>query len=141
MDLLGIGPLELLFIILIALIVLGPRDMVKAGRNLGRFLRRIATSQEWRTVQQASREFRHLPNKLMRDAGLEEIQDNLNKQLSDISQINTNIKNDINKAQSGLSPWTTPPPKDTSNSPSQGLSDRTIQPPPHSPPSEDPNQS
>lgn len=134
MDLLGIGPLELLFIILIALIVLGPRDMVKAGRNLGRFLRRIATSQEWRTVQQASREFRHLPNKLMRDAGLEEIQDNL-------SQINTDLRKDIDKVQSGLSPWTTPPPKDPSNNPSQGLSDRTIQPPPHSPPSEDPNQS
>jgi Sec-independent protein translocase protein TatA len=36
MDFLGVGPLELLFILLIALIVLGPNDMVKTGRTLGK---------------------------------------------------------------------------------------------------------
>ena len=34
MEILGIGPLELFFILIIALIVLGPNDMVKAGRIL-----------------------------------------------------------------------------------------------------------
>ena len=63
MEILGIGPLELIFIFLIALIVLGPTDMVKAGRTLGRFMRRIVTSPGWRTLQQASREMRYLPNK------------------------------------------------------------------------------
>ena len=38
MEILGIGPLELIFILLIALIVLGPGDMVKTGRTIGRFL-------------------------------------------------------------------------------------------------------
>ena len=68
----GIGPLELFFIILIALIVLGPRDMVKAGRTLGRLLRRLVTSPTWQTVQQTSRDLRRLPTKLMREAGMEE---------------------------------------------------------------------
>jgi Sec-independent protein translocase protein TatA len=74
MDILGIGPLELFFIILIALIVLGPKDMVKAGRTIGKNLRKIVTSENWRTIQQASNEIRTLPNRLMRDAGLDEIQ-------------------------------------------------------------------
>ena len=44
MELFGIGPLELLFILIIALIVLGPKDMVKAGRTLGRFMRQLMMS-------------------------------------------------------------------------------------------------
>jgi len=72
MDILGIGPLELLFILIIALIVLGPNDMVKAGRTAGRLLRRVVTSPTWRMVQQTSRDLRNLPNTLIRDAGLED---------------------------------------------------------------------
>lgn len=72
MEVLGVGPLELLFILLIALILLGPNDMVKAGRQLGRLLRSIITSPTWQAVQQTSRDLRYLPNKLMREAGLDE---------------------------------------------------------------------
>src|SRR3990172_8299365 len=39
MELLGIGPLELAFIILIAVIVIGPRDIGKFARGAGRRLR------------------------------------------------------------------------------------------------------
>ncbi len=77
MEFLGIGPLELFFIVLIALIVLGPKDMVKAGRTIGRFLRTLVTSPTWRTIQQTSRELRYLPNRLMREAGLEDLKQNL----------------------------------------------------------------
>lgn len=72
MDIFGIGPLEILFIILIALIVLGPKDIAKTGRSLGRFMRQVATSPSWKAVQQTSKELRNLPTKLMREAGLEE---------------------------------------------------------------------
>jgi uncharacterized protein YjiS (DUF1127 family) len=72
MEILGIGPLELFFILIIALIVLGPKDMVKAGRTIGRFLRSLVTSPTWRAVSRTSTELRNLPNKLIRDAGLEE---------------------------------------------------------------------
>ncbi len=73
MEILGIGPLELFFILIIALIVLGPNDMVKAGRTLGRLMRGIVTSPTWQMIQRTSREFRYLPNKLMREAGIEEL--------------------------------------------------------------------
>jgi Sec-independent protein translocase protein TatA len=105
MELFGIGPLELLFILLIALIILGPGDMVKAGLTLGRFLRKIITSPEWRTVQKASQELRNLPNRLMREASL----DDLSKDLADINKIGGELNSDIKKVELDLSPWTTPP--------------------------------
>jgi Sec-independent protein translocase protein TatA len=39
MDILGIGIQEILFILVIALIIFGPKDIVKAGQTAGRFLR------------------------------------------------------------------------------------------------------
>ncbi len=105
MEILGVGPLELLFILIIALIVLGPGDMVKTGRNLGRLLRRIITSPEWRTVQKASRELRYLPNRLMREAALED----LNKDLQDINKVGAELRGDVKQVENDLSSWTTPP--------------------------------
>ncbi len=112
MEILGIGPLELLFILLIALIILGPGDMVKAGRTLGRFLRKIVTSSEWRTVQKASRELRYLPNRLMREASLEDLQ----KDLADINKIGGQISSEVKKVELDLSSWTTPPESDVTAS-------------------------
>jgi sec-independent protein translocase protein TatB len=105
MELFGIGPLELFFILVIALIILGPKDMVKAGRTLGRFMRKVVTSQEWRTVQKASREFKNLPNRLMREATLEE----LSKDLEDINQIGGQINREVRQVETDFSSWTTPP--------------------------------
>ena len=41
MDFLGIGPMELIFIIVVALIVLGPAKMLDVIRSLGKILREI----------------------------------------------------------------------------------------------------
>lgn len=68
MEILGIGMSELIFIVIIALIVLGPKDMQKAGKTIGKFLRDIVTSDGWKIFQQTSRELRTLPNRLIRDA-------------------------------------------------------------------------
>lgn len=83
MDILGIGMPELFFIVLIALIIIGPRDMEKTGRAIGRFLNNLIRSDSWQAFRQTSREVRNLPNRLMREANLEEIEnlakDTLNK--------------------------------------------------------------
>lgn len=116
MDFLGVGPLELLFIILIALIVMGPKDMVKAGRTLGRWMRSLVTSPTWRAVQETSRNLRNLPTKLMREAGMEEIQQEFKAGLDGIDRTGKNLseglKKDIERAQPeiDLSAWTSPPP-------------------------------
>ena len=77
MDILGIGIPELVFIVLIALIVLGPKDMQKAGDVIGKQLRKVVTSPEWRAVKDASKEAQALPNKWMREAGIEELRNEL----------------------------------------------------------------
>jgi hypothetical protein len=133
MDILGIGPLELFFILLIALIVLGPKDMVKAGRTLGKFMRSVVTSPNWHMLQQASREIRGLPNRLIREAGIEEFQ----KDLSNSSSISRTlgldeIEKDIGSIQSDMSDWTTPPQKNdetpgSSKTDSEGITSGTDQ--------------
>jgi len=112
MEFLGIGPLELILILIVALVVLGPKDMVKAGRTIGRTLRTIVSSDTWRVVQQTSREMRNLPNRLMREAGIEDLQKQMptSSQLSaqmGLDELNKGVTLDLNK---GISPWTTPPP-------------------------------
>jgi Sec-independent protein translocase protein TatA len=74
MEFLGIGLPELFFIVLIALIVLGPKDMIKAGRTIGVWLRNMITSPGWKTIVRTSNELRTLPNKLMREAGIDEFE-------------------------------------------------------------------
>ena len=74
MEILGIGPSELIFIIIIALIVLGPKDMQKAGKNIGRWLNNLVRSDGWKAFQQTSQEIRTLPTKLMREANMEMMQ-------------------------------------------------------------------
>lgn len=68
MEILGIGIPEIIFVVIIALIVLGPKDMQNAGKTIGKWLRSIITSDGWKFFQQTSREIRTLPNKLIREA-------------------------------------------------------------------------
>ncbi len=86
MDILGIGPTELVFIILIALILLGPKEMEKTGRTIGRFLRDMTQSDGWRMFRDTSREIRNIPNRLMREANIEDIQKNVGKIGKDIEE-------------------------------------------------------
>ena len=71
MEILGVGASELIFILLIAIIVLGPKDMQKAGRTIGRWLNQLVQSDSWKVFQRTSRELRNLPTNLMRDANME----------------------------------------------------------------------
>jgi sec-independent protein translocase protein TatB len=71
MEIFGIGASELVFILLIALIVLGPRDMQKAGRTIGRWLNQLVRSDSWKVFQRTSTEIRNLPRNLMREANME----------------------------------------------------------------------
>src|SRR5512133_1466972 len=75
MEFLGIGPSELAFIVILAIIILGPKDMQKAGRTVGRWLNQLMRSDSWKALQRASREIRNLPTNLMREANIEELQD------------------------------------------------------------------
>lgn len=87
MEILGVGMPELVFVVIIALIVLGPKDMQKAGKTIGKWMRNIVTSDGWKLFQQTSRELRTLPNKLMREANeeLNQIGNQLGKEVTGAS--------------------------------------------------------
>ncbi len=104
--------MEILFVLIIALIVLGPNEMVKTGKTIGKFLRKLVTSDGWRIFQQTSREIRHLPNRLMREAGLEELQKDIKETLPEdtLADLNNTLAQEKAEINRGLSAWTTPPP-------------------------------
>lgn len=105
MEFLGIGPLELVFILLIAFTVLGPKDIAKTGRTIGRFLRKVVTSQWWSGFRQTSREIRQLPITLMREASIE---DTLNE-INEINSPGNSILQTINSGdRTGFKGWTNP---------------------------------
>ncbi len=106
MELLGVGPLEFVFILLIALIIIGPKDMAKTARTLGRSLNRLYKSEGWRTIIQASRNLRTLPNRLAREAELEE----LRQAREAMKEAGEEISRDARALQDDLKAWTTPPP-------------------------------
>jgi len=91
MQLLGIGPLELLFIAVIAVIVLGPKGMVSGAREAGKVIRKIIHSPIWDEIVDTSREIREFPRKIAREAGIE-------KDLEDLRQSTRGTLGEINRS-------------------------------------------
>jgi Sec-independent protein translocase protein TatA len=87
MEIFGIGPLEFLLIMLLALIILGPKEMQNVGKKIGQGLNKLVKSDTWKTVRQASEKMRTLPNDLMRDAELDELKKNFKDSLDEANKI------------------------------------------------------
>ena len=79
MEFLNVGPLELFFILLLALIVFGPQDMVKYARRAGRWVNQVMHSPMWKSFMNTTQEIRSLPTKIMREANLEESLEEIRK--------------------------------------------------------------
>jgi len=94
MEILGIGIPELLFIILLILILLGPKDMVAAGKTLGRWLNQLIHSPTYKLLTKTGDELKNLPRNLMREANLEEYQ----KEIQGIGKQVNNTTNSIGSA-------------------------------------------
>jgi sec-independent protein translocase protein TatB len=139
MNFLGIGPLELILVIVLALVVVGPRDLAKLGRDAGRFLNRLYRSPTWRTMNEASRELRNLPNRLAREAELDTLK-------RDLEQTGQTIQADVQSAGNGMQAWSPsarpapPPPRRSELAPSVPDETPSAEPPapPPTPPAESP---
>jgi Sec-independent protein translocase protein TatA len=98
----GIGPLEIVLVFVLALILLGPQDMVRIARQLGRSLYRLYHSPVWRQIMSTQQELRDLPNKFVREAGLEETIASLKKDQAaiqaDIRQVTGAATAELNAA-------------------------------------------
>jgi Sec-independent protein translocase protein TatA len=114
MDLLGIGIPELIFIFLLALIVFGPRDMVKTGQQVGEFFGNLMRSDFWKAFQTAQREMRSLPNRLAREAGIKDIQRQLESEGKTIAEKPSSVPkpDHENEATLKTSGWIEPYSKD-----------------------------
>lgn len=79
MEIFNVGILELTLILLLAFILLGPQGMIKTARDLGRLMRKILHSPLWASLRQVEREVREVPTRLIREAGLEELEQELQR--------------------------------------------------------------
>ena len=117
MELLGIGPLELIFVLLIVLLVLGPDDLVSTGKKIGRFMRTVSRSETWRSIRQTAEDLRRLPTKLMREAEIESyLEEHPDLRKKSEEQKPTEPKEvspaDQKALEEGVKAWTTPPSED-----------------------------
>jgi sec-independent protein translocase protein TatB len=106
MEFLGVGPTEFIFIIIIALIVLGPKDLAKTGSTVGKWLNSVIHSDAWQAIRKTSEELRNLPTQLMRE-------DNYEKAQAERKQgppVQTNAGTWSGRTGTGTSPQTDPSP-------------------------------
>jgi Sec-independent protein translocase protein TatA len=72
MEILNIGPLDLLLILVLAVIIFGPEDLVKYSRKAGRWIYRASKSDFWKSVVGTSKEIKEFPKQIMKEAEIEE---------------------------------------------------------------------
>ncbi len=109
MDILGIGLPEIIFILLLVVIIFGPKDLEKMGRTIGRALFRFYNSEMFRNLRRIG----ELPAELARKAGLDEFRQN-----------STTIK--VTTPQKSAANQTLPP---GSQKPEESESENRIEPP------------
>ena len=98
MNLFGLGIPEIILILVIAVIVLGPEGMVKTARSLGRGIRKLIRSPFWSTMVETQREIREMPTRIVREAGLEEDMKEIKRARQDLQS--TNLKSELGKFSS-----------------------------------------
>lgn len=75
--------MELAFIILLAIIFVGPKRMAETGTTIGRWLNKFVKSDTWIAIKEVWNAISHAPTRMMREANLEDLQKELNLGLDD----------------------------------------------------------
>ena len=88
-----IGGVELLIIAIVALIVVGPKDLPKLFLNVGRFVGR---------AKGMAREFTSAMNDAARDSGISDIQKTLNTASNPIGSAMDSVKKEVQGAASAM---------------------------------------
>lgn len=86
MQLFNVGALELIFILLIAFIVLGPKKAVKAAADVGNWIRKLVSSDFWRELSAMSSEIQELPKRMMDEAEIQKTIDEIERSTKDVNQ-------------------------------------------------------
>jgi Sec-independent protein translocase protein TatA len=96
MTFLNIGILEIILLLVVMIIFLGPEQVVDMAGKFGRFIRKITRSEFWTTVSDTSREIRRIPKTLVEETGLEE-------SIQDIKQTTDELQGQLSEVQDELS--------------------------------------
>ncbi len=96
MQIFNIGPVELILIILIMFILLGPDGMIKTARQIGTWVRELIRSPIWRDIMGYSREIRDLPTKIVRETGLDDDLAEIKKTTQEVNADLTKSANELN---------------------------------------------
>lgn len=100
MEIFGIGPFEVLLVLVLALVVLGPQDMVKSAYRMGRAINRIVRSPTWRAIATMSMQVRDLPTRIVRETALEEPLNDLRKigqqTVDELKQTGSSLNQEVN---------------------------------------------
>ncbi|NSW51570.1 MAG: twin-arginine translocase TatA/TatE family subunit [Anaerolineae bacterium] len=95
MKLFNFGIPEVILILVVMIIFLGPEQIVDLAGRLGRTIRRITHSEIWTSIWQTSRDIRNIPKTLVDETGLEE-------SMKDIQDTANTLKQDIGEAQNEI---------------------------------------
>lgn len=87
MRIFNVGLLEIVFIFLLALIVLGPRKAIETAGDIGRWLNKLMKSQFWKELMITSREIQDLPRKIMNESEIQTTIKELNHAKSEIQEM------------------------------------------------------
>ena len=136
MNFLNLGIGEILFILIIALIIFGPGNLVKAARDMGAFVRKVSKSPYWQEIWATRRELSELPRMIAKEAKLDETINELNREtremksnlassVSDlIKEVDAPLKMDENKSTKGSDDMKVPPPTENKILPNDVTEDK-----------------
>ena len=87
MRIFNIGIREVILLLVIMLILFGPRQMQENARNLAKGIRKFVRSDTWRTFLGLVDDVNSIKDQVIRESGIQEVQDSLrgvNRQLNSI---------------------------------------------------------
>ena len=87
MRIFNVGIREVILLLVIMLILFGPRQMQENARNLAKWIRKLVRSDTWRTVLGLVDDVNTIKDQVIRESGIKEVQDSLrgvNRQLGEI---------------------------------------------------------
>ena len=103
MQLFNVGALELIFILLLAFIVLGPKKAVKTAGEVGQWIKKLISSQFWQDLMATSREIQDLPKKVMEEADIQKTMEDLDRSKREFDTIvkesGSGLQKDITKIE------------------------------------------
>jgi Sec-independent protein translocase protein TatA len=122
MNFLNLGLPEIIFIIIIALIIFGPNNMVKSAKDAGTFLRKVTKSPYWKEVWATKRDLDELPKMLAKEAHLDETIQELDRESRKISgSVSTAMKEMVQEANNAARSELESPPTSNHINPQETL--------------------